>query len=217
MENRLLPPSFLFRFAIPCRSRSTLWGEQGANLEEQYRLPFLGEVDQRTAWADVRAAWSREGISFYVRVAGKRQPIWCRDSRIEDSDGFQVWIDTRDTHNVHRASRFCHRFAFLPAGSRKNLDDPMAIMLAINRARESPKPVSSTALKVRREKRIDGYLLQAHIPAEALTGFDPTEHPRLGFMYAVIDRELGWQTLNLGPEFPITEDPSLWSTLELVD
>jgi len=93
----------------------------------------------------------------------------------------------------------------------------MAIMLAINRARESPKPVSSTALKVRREKRIDGYLLQAHIPAEALTGFDPTEHPKLGFMYAVIDRELGWQTLNLGPEFPITEDPSLWSTLELVD
>ncbi len=28
--------------------------------------------------------------------------------------------------------------------------------------------------------------------------------------YAVIDRELGWQTLSLGPEFPVMDDPSLW-------
>jgi hypothetical protein len=32
----------------------------------------------------------------------------------------------------------------------------------------------------------------------------------------VIDRELGWQTFNVGPEFPFQDDPSLWGTLELV-
>jgi hypothetical protein len=69
---------------------------------------------------------------------------------------------------------------------------------------------------VRSEKRIDGYLLQACVPAEALTGFDPAEHGRLGFTYAVVDRELGWQTFSIGPEFPFVEDPSLWGTLELV-
>jgi hypothetical protein len=56
----------------------------------------------------------------------------------------------------------------------------------------------------------------AVLPAQAITGYDSTEHKRLGFFYAVIDRELGWQTLALGPELPITEDPSLWGTLELV-
>ena len=28
-----------------------------------------------------------------------------------------VWIDTRNTQNIHRAGRFCHRFAFLPVGA----------------------------------------------------------------------------------------------------
>jgi len=32
----------------------------------------------------------------------------------------------------------------------------------------------------------------------------------------VIDRELGWQTCTMGPEFPFDEDPSLWGSLELV-
>jgi hypothetical protein len=31
----------------------------------------------------------------------------------------------------------------------------------------------------------------------------------------VVDRELGWQTFTVGPEFPFVEDPSLWGTLEL--
>ena len=70
-------------------------------------------------------------------------------------------------------------------------------------------------LRVRSTKQPDGYTLEAMIPAEALTGFDPTDHPRLGFTYAVVDRELGWQTFTVGPEFPFVEDPSLWGTLEL--
>ena len=65
------------------------------------------------------------------------------------------------------------------------------------------------------QKTADGYEMQCHIPADALTGFDPAEHPKVGFNYAIVDRELGWQTFSLGPEFPIGEDPSLWGTLEL--
>ena len=49
-----------------------------------------------------------------------------------------------------------------------------------------------------------------------LTGFDPEEHPRLGFTYAVIDRELGEQTFGVGRPMPYQEDPGLWATLELV-
>jgi hypothetical protein len=69
---------------------------------------------------------------------------------------------------------------------------------------------------VHAQQRSDGYVLHAFIPAEALTGFDPQEHPRLGFNYAIIDRELGVQTFSAGPPLPYDEDPSLWATLEMV-
>ena len=62
----------------------------------------------------------------------------------------------------------------------------------------------------------DGYVLRAAIPAISLTGFDPDEHRRLGFFYAVTDRELGGQMLALSAEYPAASDPSLWSTLQLV-
>jgi hypothetical protein len=70
-------------------------------------------------------------------------------------------------------------------------------------------------LQIRSEKRVDGYVMEALIPAEALTGWGPTDHPKLGFAYAVIDRELGMQTYTIGTEFPFESDPSLWATLEL--
>jgi hypothetical protein len=61
----------------------------------------------------------------------------------------------------------------------------------------------------------DGYSIEAFVPAAALTGYSPADQPAIGFSYAVIDRELGWQTFSVGPEMPFLEDPSLWGTLEL--
>ena len=239
----LLPTRFLFCFSVPCRYRDPLWPDDAQPLGEAYRLIGLGELEERAAWADVRAAWSEAGLAFHVRVQGKRQPPWCRASRPEDSDCLQIWIDTRDVHNVHRAGRFCHRFIFLPGGAAEKkgtgpigrdqpsvgarppgathqldlspFSQPVAEALPINRARELPPPIRPGLLKARCEKRVDGYILEALIPAEALTGFDPTEHPSLGFTYAVIDRELGEQTFGVGSPMPYQEDPSLWATLEL--
>lgn len=216
MSDTLLPPRFLFRFAVPCLHHEPLWTPAGAELGEEHRLPSLAELDGRTTFAEVRAGWSAAGLAFVARVAGKRQPPWCRESRPDDSDGLRVFIDTRDMHNIHRASRFCHQFLFLPAGSGRGLAEPVAEQLLINRARENAKPVRPGVLGVRREQRVDGYLVEGYIPAAAMTGFDPVENPRLGFTYAVVDRELGEQTLSCASEFPYREDPSLWGTLELV-
>jgi hypothetical protein len=243
MTNPLLPTRFLFRFAAPCRYHDPLWTDQGAQLDETYRLLSLVELEGQTAWADVRAAWSEAGLVFAVRVSGKHQPPWCRAGRPEDSDGLQVWIDTRDVHNVHRASRFCHRFVFLPgetgkrgtgpicrrptlrvgarpSGASHKLDlspfsQPVAESLPIHRAREQPQPVAKGSLQARCQQVADGYILEAFLPAEVLTGFDPAEHSRLGFTYAVLDRELGEQTFTVGSPMPYQEDPSLWATLEL--
>jgi hypothetical protein len=216
MSESILSPPFLFRFATQCRHAVELWPARGAGvLGEEYRLPSFAELEGKRSFADLRMGWNEEGLGFELSVIGKSQGIWCRDARVEDSDGLSVWIDTRDTHNVHRASRFCHRFVFLPAGGGARSDQPVAVLLPINRARELCKPVEPKALRVSSSKVEGGYSMRCFVPAAALTGYDPNENPKLGFTYAVTDRELGWQTFSVGPEFPFAEDPSLWGTVEL--
>ena len=216
MSQPLLPTRFLFRFAAPCLYDPTLGVQAPTELDPEYTLPALGELEGQKTIADVRAAWSESGLGFSVRLEGKRHPNWCRETKLEDSDSLQVWIDTRDTHNIHRASRFCHHLVFLPSGGGHRLDEPVAEQLIVNRARENAKPIRPGVMKVRGEKRVDGYILEAFIPGDALTGYEPADHPRLGFFYSVADREIGPQHLIDGSEFPFAEDPSVWATLELV-
>lgn len=215
MSESLLPKRFLFRFSVPCWYRDPLWTAEGAALGAEYRLQSFAELDNGASAADVRAAWSQSGLAFTIRVGGKKQAPWCRTTRLEDSDGVQLWIDTRDVHNIHRATRFCHRFLFLPTGGGSRLDQPVAQWMPINRARERPRAINPAQLHVRSGKLGDGYRMDIFVSAGALTGFDPQEHPRLGFTYAVIDRELGEQTFSVGSPMPYQEDPSLWATLEL--
>ena len=213
----LIPPTFLFRFSVPLKYLDASWEQlQPAALDKKFLLPSFGELEDRPVFANVHGAWNEDGLYFQVHVRGKRQMPWCRATRGLDSDGLHLCIDTRDTHTIHRAGRFCHRFVFAPLGNGPQSAVPFAQMLTVNRARENPKMVAPDQLHVRSERRVDGYHLAAHIPATALTGFDIEENPKLGFSGAIIDRELGWQTFVLGTEFAFFEDPSLWGTLELV-
>ena len=216
MTEPLIPPSFVFHYAVPCLHHPLKWTAKGLNLGEEYRLQTFSELNGQRQFADFRMAWSEAGLGFYVRVEGKRQLPWCREAAFDESDGLHVWIDTRDTHNIHRAGRFCHQFAFLPTGGGSRRDEALAGQLLINRAKEHPKPANERQLLVRSEKRVDGYILEALIQAGALTGYDPADHPKLGFSLRIFDRELGEQTFSVGSEFPIEEDPSVWGTLELV-
>jgi len=215
MSNQLISPTMLFRFAAPCLHTEERWTASGIKLGDKYRLPCFAELHGAKSFADVRLAWSEAGIALNLTVRGKEQPPWCRDSRIDDSDGIQLWIDTRNTQNIHRAGRFCHRFALLPIGAGRKLDEPAAVLLAINRAKESPREIDPRTLKVRADRLADGYHLEGFLPAAALTGYSPAEQPAIGFSYAVIDRELGWQTFTVGQELPFVDDPSLWGTLDL--
>ena len=217
-EERLIPPTLLFRFALPCRKVSGAWNsKKGIKLADDHILPALSTLDGHRQHADVRAGWSKEGMFFNVDVSKKQQSVWCRETQLVESDGFHVWIDTRDTHNVHRATRYCHWFLFLPAGGGSKRNDAIGMMLRINRSRDDPKTLNQVAPKVVAIIKHDGYSLAIHIPKMALDGWNPEEHPKLGFNYSLVDRELGEQTLAVGTQFPISEDPGLWQTLELVD
>lgn len=218
--NTLLSPRFLFQFAVPLKRHVLTGPNSGAKLDESFRLPDLAALDAQTPaaerqFADVRMAWAPEGLALTVQVTGKKQPVWCRDSRLEDSDGVQVWLDTRATHNVHRATKFCHRFVFLPAGAGRDSTEAVADQLLINRARENARPVRPRELQVAGRVNATGWSLAAFISAAALGGYDPEQHKKLGFNYAVSDRELGVQTFSNGMTVPFTEDPSCWATLEM--
>lgn len=214
MPNDLLPPSFLFRFSLPLKRIAGDW-PACVPLGDEHRLLNFTALDDARQLADVRAAWNDRGLLFSLEVSGKKQQPWCREGRLEESDGFHVWIDTRDTKNIHRASRFCHHFVFLPAGGGHRFDQPVAEQALINRARENAHPVRPGVLRVNSEKRVNGYTLDCFVPVEALTGFDADDYSRLGFFYAVLDREIGAQTLAYSGEFPYREDPSVWCSLEL--
>jgi hypothetical protein len=221
-EDKLLASPFFFRFAIPCRLADPVWGRSGIQLDESYRLPRFATLDQPAGtsgldWADVRLAWGKAGIAFNVTVTGKEQPPWCRETRIEDSDRISIWIDTRNTPDIHRANRFCHAFHFLPASGTARSSAPLVRQVRVERAREIAPLADDQLLQVRSKILKNGYRLEGFIPREALTGFDPSEQPQIGFMYAVIDRELGKQTMTVGEEFPYHSDPSLWSTVDLVE
>lgn len=237
MTAPLLPTRFLFRFAAPCRRREPLWTPDGPPLDESYRLPSLAQLEGRPVWAEFRAAWSEAGLVVAAMVESKKAesaPV----PLLRNDDGLHLWIDTRDVHDIHRAGRFCHRFRFslskAEVGPRKAetktkrkspASRPTSLApyclatgewLPIERSKEQPRPVGAELLGGRCQWREDGYLVEAFIPAEALTGFDPAEHPRLGFACAMIDRQLGEQTFGVGSPMPYREDPSLWATLELV-
>jgi len=220
--NTLLAPRFLFRFSVPVLRRDAAWKADGLVLDESHQLLNLAELDtgsddRERQFADVRVAWNIGGLVFNVKVEGKKQPVWCREGRLEDSDGFQVWIDTRATLNIHRASRYCHRYVFLPAGGGSGNAAPVADQLLINRARENARPVRPRELQVASKITKTGYWLAAFIPSVALGGYDPHQHRELGFTYSVYDRELGMQTFATGPAFPFNEDPTCWAALELVE
>ena len=214
----IIPPIFLFRFTFPCRYRSFephSQTERLLDLPGEYALPHLGELNRQKTFAEVRIAWNEEGLGIQVVVQGKDRPPLGDAQRPRSSDGLHVWVSTRGARQIHRADRYCHYFYFLPSGGGEDHESPVAGQLTIPRALQNAPSCAPEDLALYVQRRRDGYLLEAIIAASALHGYDPENHPRLGFFYWIRDLELGDQTLTVGPDFPFWEDPSLWCTLQL--
>jgi hypothetical protein len=217
--NQLLPHRFLFRysFEIPHAPALPRSGRRLLNLGKNCVLPDFAELDREENFGDVSLAWNQQGLGISLRVKGKRQPLETNQSAPTESDGLQVWIDTRNARNIHRAGRFCHHFCLIPQGSGKDGSDPLVVQRPIARAREDAPEEHADEIQLASDVTSGGYLLEAWFPAAALHGFDPDASRQLGFYYYLRDAELGDQWLSVGPEFPFAHDPSLWATIELTD
>ena len=209
-----IPKNLLFRYRFPCLESEEQWSTK-LELPPSHRLPCFSVLEGGDHFADVRMGWRTDGLLVHVTVSGKKQSVWCRETQLLESDGLQIWVDTRDTQNIHRASKFCHWFVLTPNGGGSNKEKPVASMLKINRSKDDPPTINRLKVSIASQVTKTGYTLRAFIPSGCLNGWDTDEHTNMGFFYAVVDRELGWQTLATGPEMPIAEDPSLWCTAQL--
>lgn len=217
----IVPNRFLVRVSHPCpfvkdAPRDTDEDEHLVELPESAQLDNFAALDEQQNFADVRLAWNDFGLAVQVEVKGKSRPAEGDHEKPSMSDGLRLWIDTRDARASHRASRYCHMFAFFPTGGGIDKDEPFLTQSKINRALQDAPMASLADIPFRAHKVKNGYRLEAFLPAAALNGFDPAEHPRLGVYYCVRDQEIGDQFLSVGWEFPFGEDPSLWAVLELV-
>jgi hypothetical protein len=215
----MLNKRFLFRFKIPCRSIAAAGTGKCYELDETYRLPNLAELEdnRQSLPFELRIGWNNNGLAFSLLVWDKKQHPWCRNAHIEESDGIQICLNTRDVSGIHRATRFCHRLAFLPAGSGYQQNDPGVFWFPIHRAKEHPNPINLQKIKLNSSIRSDGYRLNIWVPSDVLTGYEPREHSCLGFHFVLIDREHGHRYFLAEPPFPHDQDPSLWGTLELAN
>ncbi len=218
MSTPLLPQAFWFRLSIPCAKAEDIPHARGRllDLPESHSVPDFGALEGRDSWSRVRTGWNAAGLGIAFEVTDKAGPVSPEPGRTSGVDGVQVWLDTRDTRNVHRATRFCHRFvASLVPGAGRSLGVEVA-QKPIARAIADAPSVKAAEVLSRAERTLSGWRLELFFPADVLHGFDPETNRRLGFAFQVTDPDRGDLFLGVGREFPIGEDPSLWATLELV-
>ena len=215
----ILPTPLLvrYRLAVPRLDKLPRSGQKLLDLPVAARLSWPAELDRRLESVDLRAAWNSQGIGFALNVSGRTAPVLSNPDDPSRPDSLELWIDTRDTQTVHRATRYCHHLCVLPAGGGDDGSTGMTIAVPVARAREDAPLADSELFLTSNQIRKGGYLLEVWIPAEALNGFDPSTQPRLGFYCQVNDAEHGRLPFALGEEFPAASDPSLWHTLELVN
>ncbi len=214
----LVPHRFLFRIAHPCRYVKEMPRRDADDLLDlpaECRIDNFAGMDAQRNFADVSLAWNELGLGLQVEVRGKEKAPQGDAARPRGSDGVTLWLDTRGARGGHRATRYCHQFHFLAAGSGADHDEPAFVQSKINRALEDAPQVTPAAVALLVRPRRGGYRLEAFLPAAALNGYDPEQYPRLGFFYSVRDDELGEQLLSITAEFPFWEDPSLWGVLEI--
>lgn len=210
----LIPNRFLFAFEFPLRYRAEFPRLKGdlSGWTDAELLPRLGSLDGQPEYAPVWACWNETGICVACRVTEKGTPLRCDPDNYWKGDNLRICTDTRPSQENKRATRFCQQFYFLPTSNRRV---PVAGLGKFQRAREEAPVVSAKLLRVTSVIDATGYTLEVMIPAECLVGFDPAEHPRMGFYYMLEDADHGQQFLTVGDDLLWYADPSTWAIATL--
>ena len=209
----LVPNRLLFRFEFPIHYRkSPVIDGDLSDWSDKFLVPELGTLDDEPGFGKVYLAWNESGLFIACAVAGRKTAFQCDPKAFWKGDNLRQCTDMRDTRDIKRGSRYCQQFYFLPAGGGPGGDEPVAGAARIVRATENAPPVPPGLIQVAGVRAGSRYTLEGHIPAAALSGFDPDEHKRIGVYTLLEDRDLGQQHLTVGDDLNWYIDPSTWAT-----
>lgn len=212
----LVPNRYLFKFEFPLPYRSAPRMDGSLrDWKKEHLLPDWGGLDAAERIADLYAGWNESGLFVAARVEGRRGPFQCNVKQFWKGDNLRVMVDTRDARDIKRASRHCSKFYFLPAGGGADASEPVAAAAKIQRATEDAPLADDGVVQVASQRDGLAYTIEGFIPAEALNGFDPVEHPRIGLYVILEDKELGQQYMTIGDDLYWWVDPSTWPTAVL--
>lgn len=212
MSTARVPNRFFFRFEVAISRAPKSWKIDGDEKKwtDAFLAPPLGRIDGNDPFGGVWLAWNESGLFVACRVDGKELPLKCAPESFWKGDNLRICTDMRDTRDSKRASRFCQQFYLLPAGGAKN--GPVAASAPIHRAKENAPPVSAERIPIRAHVTRTRYFMEALLPADGLSGFDPEEHRRIGIYYMLEDQDFGQQCFTVGDALNWHVDPSTWAT-----
>ena len=185
MGKSLLPQAFWFRLAASCPRIDEIprRAARGGllDLPGECAMPDLSSLEGRASWASVRVGWNPQGLGIAILADGRSNKASSPD-RPEGFADVNVWIDTRDTRNVSRATRFCHRFAahLTLDRDRKSLEVELS-QRAIARAVADAPIGPADQLLARAGLTCGGWILELFLPARRPQWLRPRDQSPAGF------------------------------------
>ena len=213
----IVPPSFLFQYSMAVPRVEAIPRKKGSllQLDDGCSLFVPGSMNDTDNAFGLRMAWNPEGLGVELDVPGKKLPPAGRHKDLKNSDYISLFVDTRHTANVHRATEYCLSLVVLPCDEDAD-EKPTAAFVEIAQQRASRRDRDGRKCPAQLHVRPDGYRLEIWIPTSQMFGFDEApEIGRIGFSCLIHDTELGEIPLNVGGDFPVAFDPSTWLQLEL--
>ena len=214
--NLTVPQRAFFSFAFPCQRRRDPPVIDGnlKDWDDSFHIPDLMGIEGQSSFARLSMGWDDNGLYFAVEVSGKTS-YKIDPKNYWHGDCLELWIDTRDMKDIHRATRFCHHFFFLPGGSGRDGKSPIGRQTSIDNAREQAPPCSEDSIQVGLKRLKRSYRMEIALPATGLNGYEPQEFEHIGFNYALRDSECGVQSWSVSRDTPVVHDPSTWGSVQL--
>ena len=177
----------------------------------EYLLPETAVLCEEENFAEVSMGWHAGGLAFHFKIS---HPIErCHYPDVVRGDSIEIFIDTRDVKTSGYNTRFCHHFFFLP----ESVEGIQTGEITHFRTDDRHDLCDPDLIKVKAQKKIKGYELQAWIPKECLVGYDPNQFKRIGFTYRINRNYWGSQHFSVvTDDYRLEEQPSLWSQLRLI-
>jgi hypothetical protein len=211
LEGFSLSPINFFQIGADCHKLKGAFPSLIKAKDNRFAMPDMSALNGDDSFATLFLGWSLEGIEAHVII---EEPVNVSVyPNITSGDSVELFFDTRNVKTSGFNTKFCHHFFFLPEA----VDGHMKGEITSFRSEDSHELADPSDLIVKTKKSPKGYSLEIFIPSCCLHGYDPEQFEKLGFTYR-INRAMGepQHFSVISAEYQLEEQPSLWSTLNLI-